>query len=575
LTLDDLRLLLVGPEQERIRRLEERIDTHFDETVAGVLPQAVVKSREEGDALAWAMRPIVEASVAETVRRDPAAFADAISPAIGPGIRKAVAHALRTMVERLQAAIDQSLTLASLRWRIEARRTARPFAEVVLLRTLVYRVEQVFLIHRGTGLPLVHLTADAVPAQDPDQVAGMLSAIERFAHEAFREDARLERFRVGELAGMVVHGPSALLVAIVRGAAPEDYEARLRRVLERAHLEYAAALEDFRGDPRPFDDARQTLAGCLEERLRAHRRSRLAPALLVAGLTIAVGLGAGAWTRRQHRLAALAAYAEALAREPGVVVTAAEPHGREVVLKGLRDPLAADPAAVLGRSGLAPERATLRFEPFYSLDPRIVARRIAALLRPPAEVSLALHGTTLEARGIAPERWIERARSAASMLPGVEAFAGDHLYAKETIARERALAAALDGTELVFLPGEGRLADEEHARLAGAAAEARELDTRAPEAGMRVRIAVIGYTDPTGTEAVNRRLGLARAEYVVAELVARGVASGALQAQGGGVRREVLGQGCAPEAARTGCEAADRHARSVVLRVALDAVPEG
>jgi OOP family OmpA-OmpF porin len=571
-TLDDLRPLIVGPEQDRIQRLEERLDHQMVDLVADVLPEAVTASRRKGDALGWAVEPLVEKSVREIVRRDPGTFAEAIAPAIGPAIRKAVSHALEVMLERLNAALDRSLSVQSLRWRVEAQRTGRSFAEVALLRTLVYRIEQVFLIHRSTGLLLQHLVAEDVAAEDPDQIAAMLSAIERFAHEAFREDARLERFRVGELGCWIEHGPSALLVAVVRGTAPADYETVLREALERTHLEYVQALADFRGDPAQFAGARELLLDCLRERRRAPRRKWLAPAVLLAILAVVVGLVAGAWWRAHRRFAA---YADALRDEPGLVVTTAEPRTRGYVFAGLRDPLAADPATVLAQRGLDPGRATLRFEPFYSLDHRIVARRAASILRPPAGVSLAFHGGTLEARGLASKRWIEDARRSATTLPGVTAFAGEHLYAEETAARVRAVAAALGRAELLFPLGSARLPAEHRALLEGAAADARELLALAPEAGMTARLEVLGYTDPTGPEALNQSLGMARADRVAAELGARGVAAERLGVRGAGVRAEVLAPGCDQPVRRTGCEATYRRARSVVLRVALDAARDG
>ena len=44
--------------------------------------------------------------------------------------------------------------MQGLKWRVESIRTGRPFAEIVLMHSLLYRVEQVFLIHRETGLVL-------------------------------------------------------------------------------------------------------------------------------------------------------------------------------------------------------------------------------------------------------------------------------------------------------------------------------------------------------------------------------------------------------------------------------------
>jgi outer membrane protein OmpA-like peptidoglycan-associated protein len=561
-TLDDLRPLLVGPEQRRIQKLEERLDGHLVEMVAGVLPEAVTESRHKSDALAWAVEPIMERSVRETVRRDPGGFAEAISPAMGPAIRKAVTYRFRVLLQRFNAALNRSLSVESLRWRIEARRTRRPFAEVVLLRTLVYRVEQLFLIHRGSGLLLAHTLADDVPSQDPDQVSAMLSAIETFAHDAFREDARLERFRVGELVGWIEHGPSALLVAIVRGTAPEAYESVLREALERTHLEHAKALADFRGDPAPFAGTEDVLAGCLREHRKPPRRRWVGPMVavgaLVALLAIPIFLAARASRRDQQRFTA---YADALRREPGLVVTAAERRAGRYVFAGLRDPLARDPATVLAQSGLDPAGATLGFEPFYSSDLRLVEPRAAKVLRPPGGVSLTFRKGTLEARGVAPQRWIERARSLALALPAVEAFDDKRLYDEESVASMRAMAGVLEGTELLFPAESTSLSADQRARLDSIAQEALSLLALSPKVGMTVQIDVVGYADPRGSEAWNQMLSSARARNVATELLKRGAFGGALSARGEGVRGDV--------------EQDYQRARSVIFRVDLRAAKDG
>lgn len=574
MTLDDLRPLLVGPEQRRIRRIEERLDHSMTEMVAEVLPQAVIESRKRGETLSWAMDPILTAAIHESVRRDPGAFADAISPAMGPAIRKAVASALQAMLQRLNEVLARSLSWESVRWRLEARRTGRPLAEVMLLRSMVYRTEQLFLVHRGTGIVLEHASVDDIPFRDPDQVSAMLTAIDAFAHDAFRTDARLERFRVGDLTGWVEHGPSALLVAIVRGAAPPDYELALRETLEHVHLTYGAELSEFRGDRAPFSGSRAQLSRCLREQRRSSpregRAALWAAALLVAIAATALVLWFRASWRDERRFAD---YAEALRREPGLLVTAAERRGGEYVFAGLRDPLAADPRAVIERGGPARAAVTLRFEPFYSLDPRIVERRVEQALRPPPGVSLALRDGVLAASGIAPERWIERARWSAAVLPGVARFDGDRLVAQESIDGARAAARALGQIELRFDRGAARLDAEQRARVEEVAAAAQRLLALAREAGMTAEIRVIGYADPVGSEASNRALSLARAEHVAAELVARGVPPDRLRASGAGLRRELFPPSCSSGAARTGCDpgADARRARSVIFLVDLRA----
>ena len=82
--------------------------------------------------------------------------------------------------------LGRSFSAQGLKWRLEAWRTGKALREVVLLRTLVYRVEQVFLIHRETGLLLQHVSAGPRRAsQDADMVSGMLTAIRDFVQDSF------------------------------------------------------------------------------------------------------------------------------------------------------------------------------------------------------------------------------------------------------------------------------------------------------------------------------------------------------------------------------------------------------
>lgn len=564
MTIEDLRPLLVGPEQNRIKRLEERVDNHLEDMVADVLPGAVVKSRQNSERLSWAIEPILGKAIRETVTKHPEPFSEALAPAIGSAIRKATAQVFRELFQRFNEALENSLSLQSVRWRFEARRTARPFAEVVLLRTLVYRVEQVFLIHRGTGLLLQHLTPGGIAAQDPDQVAAMMSALETFAHEAFQENARLERFRVGELSGWVEHGPSAILVAIVRGTASESYEAHLHKILERIHLEHGATLADYRGAPAPLVGVEDVLVDCLQEQRRTPQAQWL-PLTVIVATVVAIFVALIGFEVRASRRESLRfeAYLDALRREPGLFVTSAERHAGRYAFVGLVDPLAPRPAEVLLRSGLDPAFATTEFGSFYSLDPRLVERRVARLLRPPDTVTLELRGGTLVARGVAQRGWIDEVRSAARAIPGVEAFDAVRLYPQESVDESRAEKTAIEREELYFPLGSDTLPPEEQATLDRTAAEATHLFALAQATGMTARLEVVGYTDPTGSEDVNRRLSQARAENVVAELNARGVPASRLSARGVGIRIE-------EESSSTGAaKRGDARARSAVFHVDL------
>ncbi|NJN36331.1 MAG: hypothetical protein HC794_03820 [Nitrospiraceae bacterium] len=106
------------------------------------------------------LTPYVENGFVASIRKSPRTIVDAIAPIIGPAIRQAIARALQSMTQSFNHSLDESLSIRGLRWRVEAWRTGKPFAEVVLLHRLQYRVEQVFLIHRETGLLLHHVATE-------------------------------------------------------------------------------------------------------------------------------------------------------------------------------------------------------------------------------------------------------------------------------------------------------------------------------------------------------------------------------------------------------------------------------
>ncbi len=154
--LAELRDLLLGAERRRLQAIEERLDAGSlsRDELAELLPEAIALRAGRDRQLARALAPTVENAISESVRRNPREIATAIFPVLGPAIRKAIAESLAGLVASINGTIEHSLSPRGLRWRIEGWRTGVPFAQIVLEHALVYRVEQVFLIHAETGLLL-------------------------------------------------------------------------------------------------------------------------------------------------------------------------------------------------------------------------------------------------------------------------------------------------------------------------------------------------------------------------------------------------------------------------------------
>ena len=533
--LSELRELLLGAERRRLRELERRLDAAgvTKEELAELLPDAIVMRAARDRHLARALAPTVENALGESVRRNPRQIATAIFPILGPAIRKAIAESFANLVASINSVVEHSISPRGLSWRLEAWRTGVPYPQVVLKYALIYRVEQVFLIHAESGLLLGHVAPRDMKAMDADLISGMLTAIRDFVADSFapeRDAGGLRQFCVGELTVMVEAGPQAMLAAVVRGQAPEALLSRLQETLEGIHLQLAAPFAEFAGDTAPFAPATPLLEECLMTALSTDRTrergKRVAwrpwlAAMLLAALVAGVFMvrSAQRWSRAVSRLEA----------EPGIVVVRAERDGGRWSFRGLRDPMAAQPSAVLAAMGADTSKVTQRWEPFLSFDREMVMARARRALAPPPTVTLALSGDTLRATGRAPLAWVASRGSVASPagatvveLGGVEAELPSALAAlRSEIERERALfgvgVGALDGAALAAV---GRVATAFRRLEAGVAA-----------LGAGATIEIVGRSDPTGSDSLNRTLSEVRATSVVEALASRGVSPASVRAR--------------------------------------------
>lgn len=265
--LTALRALLLRPERDELDNLRERLenpDVHARE-ISRVIAEAIVLRGRDDDELTAALQPIFLEAMRVAVKDDPKFVADAIYPVIGPAIRRAVASALRDFARNLNATMSSVFSARGVRWRWQAWRTGKPLAEIAMRNSLAYRVEQVFLIHRPSGLLLCHLSAPEIEAVDPDTVGAMLSAITEYTRESFRtgDDQGVRSFEVGELVVWVEEGPRAAIAAVVSGVAPIELRDGMQNALERIHSSLSGQLEAFAGDTAPFADAVSELDACL------------------------------------------------------------------------------------------------------------------------------------------------------------------------------------------------------------------------------------------------------------------------------------------------------------------------
>ncbi|MDH3271870.1 MAG: hypothetical protein OEN56_11080 [Gemmatimonadota bacterium] len=372
-----LRELLLGEHPRRIDEIAERLDdpTLRSKEVGAVLPNAILRHGPAMDALPEALEPQVEEALARSIQRDPARIARILSPIIGRAIRRSVRQALAGLAQRVSQTVDHSLTLGGLAMRVEALKTGVPFSEIVLRRSLLYRVEQLFWIHRETGLLLAEAVEHDVATRDPEIVSSMLTVVRDFVRDSMDvgEHDALDAVTVGELRVWVEPGPHAMLAAVIRGHPPESLRGRLSDVLDGLHAQYQTELEGFDGELGPFQGAPRRLARALVSQEEPGRK-RMSPVTL-ALVASAVVLGGILFGRRFVENRAVEQYVRVLDEAPGVEVLETGRRDGRVLIRGLRDPLAVDPIQVAREMDIDPDLLAFRWEPIVSAHPDLVVLR--------------------------------------------------------------------------------------------------------------------------------------------------------------------------------------------------------
>jgi OOP family OmpA-OmpF porin len=529
----ELRNLLFGPElQAKLDKFHIRA-----EDVSQVLPEAIILRSLQDDRLTQAVVPTVEQAIQTSVRKDLNTLSDAMFPIIGPASRKAAMAALKAFIATFDRALNQSLTPRSFRWRLEAMQTGKSFAEVVLLRTLVYRVEEVFLIHRQTGLLLHSLAVDPTAAQDADLVAAMLKAIQDFVQDSFKvkHQDRLDTLEFGELTIWIEQGPQAILAGVIRGNPPKELRENFQTSLEAIHKKFYPALIGFKGDDTPFEASQPFLENCLRSQYQGEQQDKPSPLLLaiVGAVFCALGLwGVMSFQARQR----WTAYLNSLNSQAGIVVVSAERHFGKYYISGLRDPLAADPMILTQAANIDPANVVSRWEPYISLNPEFVTKRAEKLLQPPETTNLTVDKNgILSLTGYASRQWIDRAKKIAPHIPGVTQLQTDRLTEIELQELLNAKA-ELEKMALFFVNDRPQLLPNQEQKLQTITETIQKMVDIVPLLNKNVRIEIKGHADRDGSTEHNLRLSQARANTILSALVSRKIEATYFTAVGVGTK---------------------------------------
>jgi outer membrane protein OmpA-like peptidoglycan-associated protein len=281
---EHLKKLLLNPERKELDRLTEELNalnlrleskdelieklkpillplfrekvSETPEEIAAALAPAIGRSIRNGveisrDEIAEALSPIMGDAIKKQVSEAREEVVDALYPVIGQTNRKSIAEAMKKLAQTVNEKVDKALSFQILIQKMKARLTGVPEDQLILKEALPFKIHEIFLIHRESGLLIAHVSdQDKASSADQEIISGMLTAIRDFASTAFSNEIRreLNEIQYDDLQIYLEAGRHAYLAVVTSGIPPKNFLDQLRQLEQQIHQNHHHQLRNFDGN---------------------------------------------------------------------------------------------------------------------------------------------------------------------------------------------------------------------------------------------------------------------------------------------------------------------------------------
>lgn len=261
--LELLRGILLEKSRRRMHELQHEIDKL--QHLLDLLEEQV----NDEDALVATIKPVIAEAIGSSISDSRDEMIEALYPIVGRLVGKAVTEAMRDLVRNIDSQMRNAFSFAGIKQQVQARAGGVSHAEMTLRTALPFTVEELFLIHRDSGLLINYLSRTGEVQDDSDLISGMLTAIRDFAQDAFGrgEEGQLEEIHYGDFRILLEAGKYAYIAAVVEGFEPMGYRTQVRDVLYRIEHNNFRLLRHYEGDPSVLANVQTELSALMAEQL--------------------------------------------------------------------------------------------------------------------------------------------------------------------------------------------------------------------------------------------------------------------------------------------------------------------
>ena len=470
-----------------------------------------------------------------------------------PLVRKSVTAFITELLEKTNTLIENSLTIKGLSWRFKAWQSGVTFSQYAASQTFAFRVEQVFLIHRETGLLLNSVSLGLELEADADMVSSMLTAINDFVSDSFTSNTgkieqNLDVVRTDDFTLLLKKGPKASVVAAITGNMPQGVANQLQQTLEEIHKLYDKELDNFNGDSIPFNNSEHQLRDCLMTVLKPESNTHKRPWMALT-VVLLVLIGCGFLLVKRWQSHELMNQISAIDKAPGILLTNIDTLGLEQIqLEVLRDPAALSVQEWLEQQSIDSSRVILKERAYLSLDLSLIKHKTELIVARYPNVTIDWLDNSPKFKGKSTNLNKLLLQTELAKLVGLnfQATLLDDLIiegTENTAANDPELIRAIldlniakiDRVSISFEPGKSDLSELDLEKLVDIKEQFNNLIEIAEQQELSLGLIIMGASDTVGTSSFNKILSQKRADVVKLKLQDLGVAASRLNAIGLGV----------------------------------------
>lgn len=561
-----LRNILLGKEYDELIHIKNQFENsdQYSAQIAEVIAEALtLRSKRDSD-LVHALSPVIEKGINKTINDNPRKMVGLLYPVILPAIRKSINQTLTDMISSFNTVLRNGISLKAIKWRFDAWRTGYTYAQIVMMHSIVYQVEQVFFIHRDSGFLIEHVTSDNAIIKNEDTVSGILSAVQSFIRDSFSvdDDEQLTDINMGDITILVEHAPHAVIALVVRGTIPTQLHTQLRESSEYLHDNYGIACRDFSGDTSAFDGVSDVLQSQLLKKeiikteapvLEKDYTKWLPHSIAVTTISIAIFFifqeepkSTSDNNSKLRNQALLTDIKERLQQEPGITLLNTKKLETGYYIKGLVDLEARRPNDIIDPIKQEELGLVLDFDTYLSTDEVFLLERAKKILSPPESVSLHIENRSLYIRGSSSQQWFESMQAKWRLISGLEKINTDNFsYAEANYSADQNdkkdlvesndniinAIKQLHSQYYLFEVGKSQIDMKSHS-FQSALKNIERILRLANTLGFQVQITLVGDADTLGSYDFNKKLASQRARNMRAQLIQQGIPESIVLAYG-------------------------------------------